>query len=247
MALPGKPNGISGADVEKYGSSYNRGSFEHVGIYYTAGVGRFENGDLAEIFLNTSKNGTAVDVNARASTAFAPRLAADDGRRHRRQERAPRQARERQRREQEANLAMPMRAGSQRALAEAADGIHPARRSDAVGLRRRRLSLAENRAAGKGCAPDMRRMVTVMDWQGAALEAVFAAGSALFSLPGVFLQPPTLPGVFLQPPSAGHTFPLQNHQPLSLGVPVSVRDHKVHCGECQSLSRGSYFRSIGQT
>ena len=30
-------------------------SFEHGGIHYTAGVGRFENGDLAEIFLNTRK------------------------------------------------------------------------------------------------------------------------------------------------------------------------------------------------
>jgi hypothetical protein len=28
-------------------------SFEHGGIHYIAGVGRFENGDLAEIFLNT--------------------------------------------------------------------------------------------------------------------------------------------------------------------------------------------------
>jgi hypothetical protein len=40
-------------------------SFEHGGIHYTAGIGRFENGDLAEIFLNTCKHGTAVDVNAR--------------------------------------------------------------------------------------------------------------------------------------------------------------------------------------
>jgi len=40
-------------------------SFEHGGIHYTAGVGRFANGDLAEIFLNTRKHGTAVDVNAR--------------------------------------------------------------------------------------------------------------------------------------------------------------------------------------
>ena len=40
-------------------------SFEHGGIHYTAGVGRFENGDLAEIFLTTAKHGTAVDVNAR--------------------------------------------------------------------------------------------------------------------------------------------------------------------------------------
>jgi hypothetical protein len=39
--------------------------FEHSGVIYTAGFGRFENGDLAEIFLNTRKHGTAVDVNAR--------------------------------------------------------------------------------------------------------------------------------------------------------------------------------------
>jgi len=38
--------------------------FEHGGIRYTAGVGRFEDGTLAEIFLNTAKQGTAVDVNA---------------------------------------------------------------------------------------------------------------------------------------------------------------------------------------
>jgi hypothetical protein len=39
--------------------------FEHAGIRYTAGISRFENGCLAEIFLNTAKHGTAVDVNAR--------------------------------------------------------------------------------------------------------------------------------------------------------------------------------------
>jgi hypothetical protein len=39
--------------------------FEHAGIRYTAGVGRFGNGDLAEIFLSARKHGTAVDVNAR--------------------------------------------------------------------------------------------------------------------------------------------------------------------------------------
>jgi hypothetical protein len=39
--------------------------FEHGGIRYTAGVGRFEDGTLAEIFLNTAKQGTAIDVNAR--------------------------------------------------------------------------------------------------------------------------------------------------------------------------------------
>ena len=37
-------------------------NFEHDGISYTGGVGLFENGALAEIFLNTRKHGTAVDV-----------------------------------------------------------------------------------------------------------------------------------------------------------------------------------------
>jgi len=40
-------------------------TFEHEGIRYTAGVGRFADGGLAEIFLNAAKRGTAVDVNAR--------------------------------------------------------------------------------------------------------------------------------------------------------------------------------------
>jgi ribonucleoside-diphosphate reductase alpha chain len=39
--------------------------FEHGGIRYTSGVGRFSDGRLAEIFLNTAKHGTAVDTNAR--------------------------------------------------------------------------------------------------------------------------------------------------------------------------------------
>jgi hypothetical protein len=49
-------------------------SFEHGGIHYTAGVGRFENGDLAEIFLTTAKHGTAVDVNARDAAVAASLL-----------------------------------------------------------------------------------------------------------------------------------------------------------------------------
>jgi ribonucleoside-diphosphate reductase alpha chain len=49
-------------------------SFEHGGIHYTAGVGRFENGDVAEIFLNTRKHGTAVDVNARDAAIAASLL-----------------------------------------------------------------------------------------------------------------------------------------------------------------------------
>jgi hypothetical protein len=48
--------------------------FEHAGIQYTAGIGRFENGDLAEIFLNTRKYGTAVDVNARDAAVAASLL-----------------------------------------------------------------------------------------------------------------------------------------------------------------------------
>jgi hypothetical protein len=49
-------------------------SFEHGGIHYTAGVGRFENGDLAEIFLNAHKHGTAVDVSARDAAIAASLL-----------------------------------------------------------------------------------------------------------------------------------------------------------------------------
>ena len=48
--------------------------FEHGGIRYTAGVGRFEDGRLAEIFLNTRKHGTAIDVNARDAAVAASLL-----------------------------------------------------------------------------------------------------------------------------------------------------------------------------
>jgi ribonucleoside-diphosphate reductase alpha chain len=48
--------------------------FEHGGIRYTAGAGRFEDGELAEIFLNTRKHGTAVDVNARDAAVAASLL-----------------------------------------------------------------------------------------------------------------------------------------------------------------------------
>ena len=43
--------------------------FEHGGISYTVGIGRFEDGKLAEIFLNTAKHGTALDVNDAAVAA----------------------------------------------------------------------------------------------------------------------------------------------------------------------------------
>ena len=48
--------------------------FEHGGIRYTAGAGRFENGRLAEIFLSAGKRGTAVDVNARDAAVAASLL-----------------------------------------------------------------------------------------------------------------------------------------------------------------------------
>jgi hypothetical protein len=48
--------------------------FEHGGIQYTAGVGRFEDGRPAEIFLNTAKHGTAVDTNARDAAVAASLL-----------------------------------------------------------------------------------------------------------------------------------------------------------------------------
>jgi hypothetical protein len=49
-------------------------TFEHDGIRYTAGVGRFGDGGLAEIFLNTTKHGTALDVNVRDAAVAASLL-----------------------------------------------------------------------------------------------------------------------------------------------------------------------------
>jgi ribonucleoside-diphosphate reductase alpha chain len=48
--------------------------FEHSGIRYTAGIGRFDNGALAEIFLSAHKHGTAVDLNARDTSIAASLL-----------------------------------------------------------------------------------------------------------------------------------------------------------------------------
>jgi hypothetical protein len=48
--------------------------FEHGGIRYIAGVGRFADGGLAEIFLNTTKHGTALDVNVRDAAVAASLL-----------------------------------------------------------------------------------------------------------------------------------------------------------------------------
>jgi hypothetical protein len=50
--------------------------FEHAGIKYTAGIGRFEDGRMAEIFLHATKQGTAIDVNARDAAVAASLLLA---------------------------------------------------------------------------------------------------------------------------------------------------------------------------
>ena len=49
-------------------------TFEHGGIRYTAGVGRFADGGLAEIFLATAKHGSALDVTARDAAVAASLL-----------------------------------------------------------------------------------------------------------------------------------------------------------------------------
>jgi ribonucleoside-diphosphate reductase alpha chain len=45
--------------------------FEHAGFRFTVGVGRFNDGTLAELFLSCSKAGTPVDVAARDSAIVA--------------------------------------------------------------------------------------------------------------------------------------------------------------------------------
>jgi ribonucleoside-diphosphate reductase alpha chain len=45
--------------------------FEHGGFRFTGGIGRNEDGRLAEVFLNCSKVGTRVDVNARDAAIVA--------------------------------------------------------------------------------------------------------------------------------------------------------------------------------
>jgi hypothetical protein len=45
--------------------------FEHGGFRFTAGIGRFADGRLAEVFLNAAKSGTAVETQARDSAIVA--------------------------------------------------------------------------------------------------------------------------------------------------------------------------------
>jgi hypothetical protein len=49
-------------------------TFAHEGIRYTAGVGRFADGGLSEIFLATAKQGSALDVIARDAAVAASLL-----------------------------------------------------------------------------------------------------------------------------------------------------------------------------
>lgn len=48
--------------------------FKHIGIRYTAGISRFADGNISEIFLNTGKHGTGVDTNARDAAIAASLL-----------------------------------------------------------------------------------------------------------------------------------------------------------------------------
>jgi hypothetical protein len=48
--------------------------FEHGGFAYTAGIGFFDDGQPAEIFLTTAKPGTVVDTNARDASIAASLL-----------------------------------------------------------------------------------------------------------------------------------------------------------------------------
>jgi len=47
---------------------------DHNGIHFVVGVGRFQSGELAEIFLNASKTGTAAAVNAQDAAIAASLL-----------------------------------------------------------------------------------------------------------------------------------------------------------------------------
>jgi ribonucleoside-diphosphate reductase alpha chain len=46
-------------------------AFEHGGIRYCASIGRFDDGRLAEVFLNGAKCGTDLDTNAKDAAIVA--------------------------------------------------------------------------------------------------------------------------------------------------------------------------------
>jgi ribonucleoside-diphosphate reductase alpha chain len=45
--------------------------FDHGGFRYTAGVGRFADGRLAEVFFNVAKSGTEIETTARDAAIVA--------------------------------------------------------------------------------------------------------------------------------------------------------------------------------
>ncbi len=45
--------------------------FDHGGFHYVAGIGRFADGSLAEIFLNVAKSGTPLETLARDAAILA--------------------------------------------------------------------------------------------------------------------------------------------------------------------------------
>jgi hypothetical protein len=45
--------------------------FEHGGFRYIGGIGRFQDGRLAEVFLNVAKSGTAIENHARDAAIVA--------------------------------------------------------------------------------------------------------------------------------------------------------------------------------
>jgi hypothetical protein len=47
---------------------------DHGGIHYVVGIGRFQGGEIAEIFLNAPKTGTAAAINAQDAAIAASLL-----------------------------------------------------------------------------------------------------------------------------------------------------------------------------
>ena len=45
-------------------------AIEHSGMRFTVGIGSYDDGRLAEVFLNTAKIGTAIDVQAKDSAVL---------------------------------------------------------------------------------------------------------------------------------------------------------------------------------
>ena len=48
--------------------------FEHLGLHYTAGIGRYGHGPIGEVFLDSNKSGTAIQTYARDSAVVLSML-----------------------------------------------------------------------------------------------------------------------------------------------------------------------------